>query len=73
MAHQQPGRAGRAAAAAAAAAAAEQQAAGIIVRCPDCRALFCFDCDAFIHEQLHNCPGCECLPPEDGGEDLEEG
>lgn len=21
--------------------------------------MFCFDCDAYIHESLHNCPGCE--------------
>jgi len=26
--------------------------------CPHCRKRFCIDCDAFIHEQLHNCPGC---------------
>jgi len=43
---------------------AVDQGAGIVVRCPDCRSLFCFDCDAYIHEQLHNCPGCECLPPQ---------
>lgn len=33
-----------------------------VLRCPDCRRLFCYDCDAYIHEHLHNCPGCECLP-----------
>ena len=35
------------------------EAAGVsvVVRCPECRQLFCFDCDAFIHETLHNCPG----------------
>lgn len=27
-------------------------------RCPDCRSVFCVDCDAFLHETLHNCPGC---------------
>ena len=32
---------------------------GLVLRCPTCRGLFCFDCDAFIHEQLHFCPGCE--------------
>ena len=26
--------------------------------CPDCHNVFCFDCDAFLHERLHNCPGC---------------
>lgn len=33
-----------------------------VLRCPDCARLFCYDCDAYIHEHLHNCPGCECLP-----------
>lgn len=33
---------------------------GVVVSCPDCHQLFCFDCDAFVHEVLHNCPGCEC-------------
>jgi transcription initiation factor TFIIH subunit 2 len=28
--------------------------------CPDCKNLFCVDCDAFLHETLHNCPGCLC-------------
>lgn len=42
----------------------DAEGGGIVVRCPDCACLFCFDCDAFIHEQLHNCPGCECLPPQ---------
>lgn len=27
-------------------------------QCPKCREVFCFDCDSFIHEELHNCPGC---------------
>lgn len=27
-------------------------------RCPDCGGVFCADCDAFLHETLHNCPGC---------------
>lgn len=26
--------------------------------CPDCHSLFCVDCDVFLHESLHNCPGC---------------
>lgn len=30
--------------------------------CPQCRCTFCFDCDTFIHETLHNCPGCENGP-----------
>jgi transcription initiation factor TFIIH subunit 2 len=39
------------------------------LRCPGCRRLFCADCDAFVHEQLHNCPACEALPPRAEGED----
>jgi transcription initiation factor TFIIH subunit 2 len=27
-------------------------------QCPNCKNWFCFDCDLFIHESLHNCPGC---------------
>lgn len=27
-------------------------------QCPDCRNVFCVTCDAFLHETLHNCPGC---------------
>jgi len=33
--------------------------AALLVTCPNCKQLFCVDCDAFIHESLHNCPGCE--------------
>ncbi|BFG34368.1 hypothetical protein CerSpe_206430 [Prunus speciosa] len=29
------------------------------VACPKCRHHFCLDCDIYIHESLHNCPGCE--------------
>lgn len=31
-------------------------------RCEDCLKDFCIDCDVFIHEILHNCPGCESKP-----------
>ncbi|CCE63386.1 hypothetical protein TPHA_0E02960 [Tetrapisispora phaffii CBS 4417] len=31
-------------------------------RCQDCENDFCIDCDLFIHEILHNCPGCESSP-----------
>jgi len=31
------------------------------LECPKCRQRFCITCDVFIHEQLHNCPGCEEL------------
>uniref|UniRef100_A0A8C4QNT2 General transcription factor IIH, polypeptide 2 n=1 Tax=Eptatretus burgeri TaxID=7764 RepID=A0A8C4QNT2_EPTBU len=26
--------------------------------CPECKAIFCLDCNLFIHESLHCCPGC---------------
>lgn len=33
---------------------------GVVLQCPACKQYFCFDCDVYIHESLHNCPGCEC-------------
>ncbi|EGC33332.1 TFIIH subunit [Dictyostelium purpureum] len=27
--------------------------------CPRCDQVFCLECDMYIHEALHNCPGCE--------------
>ena len=27
-------------------------------QCPRCNNVFCADCDAYVHETLHNCPGC---------------
>lgn len=30
----------------------------ILFQCPRCRHLFCIDCDIFVHDALHNCPGC---------------
>eukprot|EP01028_Stygiella_incarcerata_P008725 TRINITY_DN3889_c1_g5_i1.p1 TRINITY_DN3889_c1_g5~~TRINITY_DN3889_c1_g5_i1.p1 ORF type:complete len:480 (-),score=120.89 TRINITY_DN3889_c1_g5_i1:102-1460(-) len=27
-------------------------------RCPVCSRVFCVDCDIFIHDHLHTCPGC---------------
>ena len=27
-------------------------------QCPKCKNQFCLECDIFIHENLHNCPGC---------------
>lgn len=58
---------------AAVAAAAADDVPGMVLRCQLCRQLFCFECDAFIHESLHNCPGCECggaaaAPPRRGGD-----
>ncbi|CAI5972361.1 unnamed protein product [Closterium sp. NIES-65] len=37
----------------------ETEGGGVRVECPSCARHFCFDCDVFIHESLHNCPGCE--------------
>jgi transcription initiation factor TFIIH subunit 2 len=31
-------------------------------QCPDCKNVFCADCDAYLHETLHNCPGCLICP-----------
>ncbi|KAL5699047.1 General transcription factor IIH subunit 2 [Ranunculus cassubicifolius] len=31
------------------------------VACPKCNQHLCLDCDIYIHESLHNCPGCESL------------
>jgi transcription initiation factor TFIIH subunit 2 len=28
------------------------------LQCPKCKHVFCLDCDMYIHESLHNCPGC---------------
>lgn len=27
-------------------------------QCPHCLNIFCVECDLFIHDSLHNCPGC---------------
>jgi len=27
-------------------------------QCQKCSKVFCLDCDLFIHDHLHNCPGC---------------
>ena len=29
-----------------------------VYSCPKCSQRFCLDCDLYIHETLHNCPGC---------------
>eukprot|EP01026_Neomeris_dumetosa_P072823 TRINITY_DN74331_c0_g1_i4.p1 TRINITY_DN74331_c0_g1~~TRINITY_DN74331_c0_g1_i4.p1 ORF type:complete len:356 (+),score=13.91 TRINITY_DN74331_c0_g1_i4:275-1342(+) len=34
---------------------------GVVVSCKGCGHVYCFDCDAYVHENLHNCPGCENL------------
>lgn len=30
------------------------------LECTECLNIFCADCDAYLHETLHNCPGCLC-------------
>lgn len=39
----------------------------MVLQCPECDHLYCYECDAYIHESLHNCPGCECLGQQKGG------
>ncbi|KAJ8985989.1 hypothetical protein NQ317_013873 [Molorchus minor] len=29
-----------------------------VYACPSCKKIFCIDCDIFVHETLHTCPGC---------------
>jgi hypothetical protein len=31
----------------------------LLLRCPSCRCFFCMECDLFVHDSLHNCPGCQ--------------
>jgi transcription initiation factor TFIIH subunit 2 len=31
----------------------------LVFRCPRCVHFFCVECDLFIHDSLHNCPGCD--------------
>ena len=35
----------------------------LITRCPDCQEIFCIECDEFVHQNLHTCPGCINRPP----------
>lgn len=28
-------------------------------KCPECKHEFCLECDIFVHDTLHNCPGCK--------------
>lgn len=32
------------------------------LECPNCADVFCVNCDIFIHDSLHNCPGCGGAP-----------
>ena len=47
----------------------EDQEPGVVLQCSECKHLFCFDCDVYVHESLHNCPGCESLPARHHHED----
>ncbi|XP_045161662.1 general transcription factor IIH subunit 2-like [Mercenaria mercenaria] len=29
-----------------------------VYQCRKCKRIFCIDCDIFVHETLHSCPGC---------------
>ena len=33
----------------------------MVLKCPMCDQVFCYECDVYIHESLHNCPGCETI------------
>jgi transcription initiation factor TFIIH subunit 2 len=39
---------------------AEETESILRFQCPECKNVFCPDCDAYLHETLHNCPGCLC-------------
>ena len=54
------------------AAGQNDQEPGVVLQCPSCRHLFCFDCDVYIHESLHNCPGCECSNQKDEHDDMHD-
>ncbi|KAL3518354.1 hypothetical protein ACH5RR_020943 [Cinchona calisaya] len=45
---------------------------GPCVACPKCKQHFCLDCDIYIHESLHNCPGCESFKHSNSVTDMEE-
>jgi len=32
------------------------------MQCPQCTSIFCVNCDIFVHDSLHNCPGCGGAP-----------
>ncbi|RCH89525.1 hypothetical protein CU098_008603 [Rhizopus stolonifer] len=36
----------------------KQETSGGKFSCPKCAQEFCSECDIFVHEVLHNCPGC---------------
>lgn len=36
-----------------------QSTSGLMLICPRCAKVFCIDCDLFVHDALHSCPGCD--------------
>lgn len=32
---------------------------GLLLICPRCARVFCIECDVFVHDSLHHCPGCD--------------
>jgi transcription initiation factor TFIIH subunit 2 len=36
----------------------EFNSTSLAMHCPSCDHVFCIECDLFIHNSLHNCPGC---------------
>ncbi len=36
-----------------------QSSSGLLLICPRCAKVFCIDCDVFVHDALHHCPGCD--------------
>lgn len=38
------------------------QSSQLVFKCPRCRLTCCTECDEFVHDHLHNCPGCEAAP-----------
>ncbi|MCL4120863.1 UNVERIFIED_CONTAM: hypothetical protein GTU68_041405 [Idotea baltica] len=33
-----------------------------VYQCTKCSQIFCFDCDIFLHDSVHSCPGCASNP-----------
>ncbi|KAI5709795.1 hypothetical protein M8J76_015108 [Diaphorina citri] len=33
-----------------------------VYKCGSCQVIYCLDCDLFIHDILHSCPGCSIRP-----------
>lgn len=33
-----------------------------VYKCAPCQSIYCLECDLFIHDVLHSCPGCSMRP-----------